>query len=56
MWTPDGREVRAVNEAIGPALDTGATATIGFVGTHTGPNVLPAVFTAAAWRCHPAPP
>ena len=51
VWTQDGREVRAVNEAAGPTLDTGATTTIGFVGNYSGPNVLPTVFTLNGATC-----
>ncbi|GAB2958931.1 cellulose binding domain-containing protein [Nonomuraea fastidiosa] len=55
VWTEDGREVRAVNEAANPTLDTGATATIGFVGNYSGPNVLPAVFTLNGTTCTTVP-
>ncbi|MET8861970.1 cellulose binding domain-containing protein [Nonomuraea sp. NPDC004580] len=51
VWTEDGREVRAVNEAANPTLGTGATASIGFVGNYTGPNVLPRVFSLNGTVC-----
>lgn len=49
-WTEDGQEVKAVSEP-GGGLDTGETATIGFVGNYSGPNVLPSVFTLNGTVC-----
>ncbi|MFC4014765.1 cellulose binding domain-containing protein [Nonomuraea purpurea] len=51
VWTQTGSEVKVVNEAANPSLGTGATATIGFVGNYSGPNVLPSVFTLNGTVC-----
>ncbi|SEH02716.1 Alpha-L-arabinofuranosidase [Nonomuraea solani] len=50
-WTQDGSDVKAVNEPGNGSLATGATATIGFVGNYSGPNVLPRVFTLNGTVC-----
>ncbi|GAA2712221.1 cellulose binding domain-containing protein [Actinoplanes palleronii] len=46
-WEQNGRTVRAV----GDALAAGATASAGFVGGYSGPNVLPTVFTLNGTVC-----
>ncbi|KAB8188638.1 alpha-L-arabinofuranosidase [Nonomuraea phyllanthi] len=51
VWTQDGSDVKVVNEAGNGSLGTGATATIGFVGNYSGPNVLPSVFTFNGTVC-----
>ncbi|MFI9844715.1 cellulose binding domain-containing protein [Nonomuraea sp. NPDC051941] len=51
VWTQTGPDVKVVNEAGNGALATGATATVGFVGNYSGPNVLPAVFTLNGSVC-----
>ncbi|MGW4959803.1 cellulose binding domain-containing protein [Nonomuraea sp. NPDC004186] len=51
VWTQTGSDVKVVNEAGNGALATGATATVGFVGNYSGPNVLPAVFTLNGSVC-----
>ncbi|MEO3855056.1 cellulose binding domain-containing protein [Acrocarpospora sp. B8E8] len=47
-WTQTGSNVKVV--ASGP-LATGATTNIGFVGSYSGPNVLPSVFTFNGTIC-----
>ncbi|MGW0802662.1 cellulose binding domain-containing protein [Nonomuraea sp. NPDC002799] len=51
VWTQSGSDVKAVNDTGNGALATGASATIGFVGNYSGPNVLPAVFTLNGTLC-----
>ncbi|MET7337063.1 cellulose binding domain-containing protein [Nonomuraea sp. NPDC005650] len=51
VWTQTGSDVKVVNEAGNGALASGATATVGFVGNYSGPNVLPAVFTLNGSVC-----
>jgi hypothetical protein len=51
VWTQSGSDVKVVNEAGNGSLPTGASATIGFVGNYTGPNVLPSVFTLNGTVC-----
>ncbi|MFC4536020.1 cellulose binding domain-containing protein [Sphaerisporangium dianthi] len=51
VWTQDGSDVKVVNEPSNGSLATGATATVGFVGNYSGPNVLPAVFTLNGTVC-----
>ncbi|GAA3828310.1 cellulose binding domain-containing protein [Sphaerisporangium flaviroseum] len=51
VWTQNGQDVKAVNEPGNGSLPTGASATIGFVGNYSGPNVLPAVFTLNGTVC-----
>ncbi|MEU4420855.1 cellulose binding domain-containing protein [Actinoplanes sp. NPDC024001] len=41
-WNSSGRTVRAISDG---TLAAGATAAVGFVGSYSGPNVPPAVFT-----------
>ncbi|MEV0386012.1 cellulose binding domain-containing protein [Nonomuraea sp. NPDC050643] len=50
-WTQTGPDVKAVSETGNGSLPTGSTATIGFVGNYTGPNVLPSVFTLNGSVC-----
>ncbi|GIH28327.1 alpha-L-arabinofuranosidase [Acrocarpospora phusangensis] len=47
-WTQTGSNVKVVGT--GP-LATGATANIGFVGSYSGPNVVPSVFTLNGTVC-----
>jgi hypothetical protein len=47
-WNQEGRTVRVTSDA---ALAAGATASVGFVGNYSGPNVLPAVFTLNGTVC-----
>ncbi|MGK5682183.1 cellulose binding domain-containing protein [Actinoplanes sp. URMC 104] len=47
-WTQSGRAVRVTSDA---ALAPGATTTVGFVGSYSGPNVFPAVFTLNGTVC-----
>ncbi|GAA1007152.1 alpha-L-arabinofuranosidase [Acrocarpospora pleiomorpha] len=47
-WTQTGSAVKVV--ASGP-IATGATTNIGFVGSYSGPNVLPSVFTLNGTIC-----
>ncbi|MEU9836579.1 cellulose binding domain-containing protein [Streptosporangium sp. NPDC048047] len=51
VWTQNGQDVKAVNEPGNGSLATGATATIGYVGNYSGPNVLPEVFTLNGTVC-----
>ncbi|GAA3655056.1 cellulose binding domain-containing protein [Nonomuraea antimicrobica] len=51
VWTQEGSTVKVVNEAGNGSLATGASATVGFVGNYTGPNVLPSVFTLNGAVC-----
>ncbi|GGK86586.1 alpha-L-arabinofuranosidase [Planomonospora parontospora subsp. parontospora] len=51
VWTQSGRDVRVVNDSGNGSLPTGASATIGFVGNYSGPNVLPSVFTLNGTVC-----
>ncbi|MFC5835806.1 cellulose binding domain-containing protein [Nonomuraea insulae] len=51
VWTQEGSNVKVVNEAGNGSLATGATATIGYVGNYSGPNVLPSVFTLNGAVC-----
>ncbi|GGL09686.1 alpha-L-arabinofuranosidase [Sphaerisporangium melleum] len=50
-WTENGSKVKVVNDPASPTLATGATATVGYVGNYSGPNVLPAVFTLNGITC-----
>ncbi|MET0491649.1 MAG: cellulose binding domain-containing protein [Actinoplanes sp.] len=47
-WTQTGRDVRVTGEG---RLEAGATATAGFVGSYSGPNVLPEVFSLNGTVC-----
>ncbi|MBT2234658.1 cellulose binding domain-containing protein [Nonomuraea sp. NEAU-A123] len=51
VWTQNGSDVKAVNEAGNGSLPTGGSTSIGFVGNYNGPNVLPAVFTLNGTVC-----
>ncbi|MFF0311060.1 cellulose binding domain-containing protein [Streptosporangium sp. NPDC004379] len=51
VWTQNGQDVKAVSEPGNGSLATGATATIGYVGNYSGPNVLPEVFTLNGTVC-----
>ncbi|MET9063721.1 cellulose binding domain-containing protein [Streptosporangium sandarakinum] len=51
VWTQNGQDVKVVNEPGNGSLATGATATIGYVGNYSGPNVLPEVFTLNGTVC-----
>ncbi|QYC45456.1 Endoglucanase E-4 precursor [Nonomuraea coxensis DSM 45129] len=51
VWTETGSQVKVVNDPASPALATGATVTVGYVGNYGGPNVLPAVFTLNGTVC-----
>ncbi|RCG32971.1 alpha-L-arabinofuranosidase [Sphaerisporangium album] len=51
VWTQTGSDIKIVNDPANPSLPTGATATVGYVGNYTGPNVLPAVFTLNGTVC-----
>ncbi|GIE82406.1 alpha-L-arabinofuranosidase [Actinoplanes philippinensis] len=47
-WSQEGRTVRVTSDA---ALAAGGTASVGFVGSYSGPNVLPTVFTLNGTVC-----
>ena len=47
-WTQSARAVRVTSDA---ALAPGATTTVGFVASYSGPNVLPAAFTLNGTVC-----
>ncbi|TDO42160.1 cellulose binding domain-containing protein [Paractinoplanes brasiliensis] len=47
-WTADGRTVRVTGDN---ALAAGATVNVGFVGSYSGPNVLPEVFDLNGHVC-----
>ncbi|XVU29659.1 cellulose binding domain-containing protein [Actinoplanes sp. CA-054009] len=47
-WEQTARTVRVTSDA---ALPAGATTTVGFVGSYSGPNVLPAAFTLNGTVC-----
>jgi hypothetical protein len=49
-WTQTGRDVRVTSDP-GATLAAGATATAGFVGAYSGPNVLPGVFALNGTVC-----
>jgi hypothetical protein len=49
-WTQTGRDVRVTSDP-GATLTAGATATAGFVGAYSGPNVLPGVFALNGTVC-----
>lgn len=51
VWTQNGSDIKAVNEAGNGSLPTGGSTSIGFVGNYSGPNVLPAVFTLNGTVC-----
>ncbi|WP_084960379.1 cellulose binding domain-containing protein [Thermoactinospora rubra] len=51
IWTQTGRDVKVVNESYNGSLATGASATVGFVASYSGPNVLPSVFTLNGSVC-----
>ncbi|MBF8184843.1 cellulose binding domain-containing protein [Nonomuraea sp. K274] len=51
VWTQTGSDVKAVNDSSNASLATGASTTIGFVGTYSGPNVLPTTFTLNGTLC-----
>ncbi|GAA3423590.1 cellulose binding domain-containing protein [Streptosporangium nondiastaticum] len=51
VWTQNGQDVKVVNEPGNGSLATGATATVGYVGNYSGPNVLPEVFTLNGTVC-----
>ncbi|MFD0659598.1 cellulose binding domain-containing protein [Thermocatellispora tengchongensis] len=50
-WTQNGTDVRVVNDPGNGSLPTGGSATVGFVGNYSGPNVLPSVFTLNGTLC-----
>jgi hypothetical protein len=50
-WTADGVRVAATNLDWNAAIAPGATVNIGYVGSYTGPNVLPGVFTLNGAVC-----
>jgi hypothetical protein len=47
-WTQTGATVRVTE---GAALPAGGSASVGFVASYTGPNVLPGVFTLNGTLC-----
>ncbi|MEU4695246.1 cellulose binding domain-containing protein [Actinoplanes sp. NPDC023714] len=47
-WTQEGRTVRVTSDA---SLAPGASTSVGFVGSYSGPNVLPSVFTLNGTIC-----
>ncbi|MEV4346509.1 cellulose binding domain-containing protein [Actinoplanes sp. NPDC049596] len=47
-WEQTGRTVRVTSDA---GLAAGATTTVGFVGSYSGPNVLPSTFTLNGAVC-----
>ncbi|MFI5932022.1 cellulose binding domain-containing protein [Actinoplanes sp. NPDC051494] len=47
-WTETGRTVRATSDT---GLAAGASTSIGFVGSYSGPNVFPSVFTLNGTVC-----
>ena len=47
-WNQSGRTVRVTSDG---SLAPGATTTVGFVGSYSGPNVLPAAFTLNGTVC-----
>jgi hypothetical protein len=47
-WSQSGRTVRVTDS---PELAPGATVSVGFVGSYSGPNVLPAAFTVNGTVC-----
>jgi hypothetical protein len=47
-WNQSGRTVRVTSDA---SLAAGASANVGFVGSYSGPNVLPGVFTLNGTVC-----
>ncbi|MEV6301117.1 cellulose binding domain-containing protein [Actinoplanes sp. NPDC051861] len=47
-WEQSGRTVRVTSDG---SLAPGATASVGFVGSYSGPNVLPTVFTLNGTVC-----
>ncbi|MFG1748941.1 cellulose binding domain-containing protein [Streptosporangium sandarakinum] len=51
VWAQNGQDVKVVNEPGNGSLATGATATVGYVGNYSGPNVLPEVFTLNGTVC-----
>ncbi|GAB2477076.1 cellulose binding domain-containing protein [Streptosporangium sandarakinum] len=51
VWAQNGQDIKVVNEPGNGSLATGATATVGYVGNYSGPNVLPEVFTLNGTVC-----
>lgn len=51
-WTQDGRNVKATVLPTGGSIAAGATTSIGFTASYSGPNILPAVFTLNGTICH----
>jgi hypothetical protein len=47
-WSQSGRTVRVTDS---PALSPGATVSVGFVGSYSGPNIPPASFTVNGTVC-----
>ncbi len=47
-WSQSGRTVRVTDS---PALSPGATVSVGFVGSYSGPNIPPAAFTVNGTVC-----
>ena len=50
-WTESGGTVRVTNASWNGKLAPGGTATVGFVGSYSGPNVQPTVFTLNGTVC-----
>jgi hypothetical protein len=51
-WTQTARDVRVTSTEQNAALAVGGTTSAGFVGSYSGPNVLPAVFALNGAVCH----
>jgi cellulose binding protein with CBM2 domain/fibronectin type III domain protein len=51
-WTQTARDVRVTSTEQNAALAVGGTTSAGFVGSYSGPNVLPAVFALNGTVCH----
>jgi cellulase/cellobiase CelA1 len=50
-WEQTGRAVRVTNADFNRRLEPGASASAGFVGNYSGPNVLPSAFTLNGIPC-----
>ncbi|NUT36068.1 MAG: alpha-L-arabinofuranosidase [Hamadaea sp.] len=50
-WTSSGAEVRVSNADFNRTIAPGATVNVGYVGSYSGPNVLPARFTLNGMLC-----
>jgi hypothetical protein len=53
-WVQDGTTVTVTNADGNRAIEPNATVNAGFVGSYTGPNILPAAFTLNGTTCHTA--